>query len=68
MVDPMIDLDRRYGIWSARVWGLVLNLLANTLALYGLVGFLRDGTHLVPLVLGILVTLSCVLVLAMPSR
>ncbi len=64
----MIDLDRRYGLWSARVWGLVLNLLANTLALYGLVGFLRDGTHLVPLFLGILVTLACVLVLAMPSR
>ena len=45
MVDPMIDLDRRYGIWSGRVWGLVVNLLANALALYGLVGFLRDGTH-----------------------
>ncbi len=42
----MIDLDRRYGIWSGRVWGLILNLLANTLALYGLVGFIRDGTHL----------------------
>ena len=36
----MIDLDRRYGIWSGRVWGLIVNLLANALALYGLVGFL----------------------------
>ncbi len=64
----MIDLDRQYGIWSGRVWGLIVNLLANTLALYGLVGFLRDGTHLLPLVLGALVTIGCVLLLAKPSR
>ena len=64
----MIDLERRYGPWSLRVWGLIVNLLANALALYGLVGFMRDGTHLVPLVLGTSVTLACVLVLATPSR
>jgi len=64
----MIDLDRRYGTWSGRVWGLIVNLMANTLALYGLVGFLRDGTHLIPLVLGVMVTLTCVLLLAKPSR
>ena len=64
----MIDLDRRYGIWPLRVWGLIVNLMANALALYGLVGFVRDGTHLVPLVLGVVVTLVCVLVLATPSR
>jgi hypothetical protein len=68
MVDPMIDLDRRYGIWSGRVWGLIVNLLANALALYGLVGFLRDRTHVVPLVLGVLVTAACILLLAKPSR
>jgi hypothetical protein len=68
MVDPMMDLDRRYGIWTGRVWGLILNLIGNTLALYGLVGFLRDGTHLFPLVLGVLVTITCVLVLARPSQ
>ena len=38
------------------------------LALYGLVGFLRDGTHVVPLVLGLLVTAACILILANPSR
>ena len=68
MVDPMIDLDRRYGIWSGRVWGLIVNFMGNALALYGLVGFLRDGTHLVPLVSGVLVTTVCVLLLARPSR
>ena len=64
----MIDLDRRYGVWSGRVWGLIVNLLANTLALFGLVGFLRDGTHLIPLIVGVLVTLACVLLLAIPNR
>ena len=64
----MIDLDRRYGIWPGRVWGLIVNFLANALALYGLVGFLRDGTHVVPLISGVLVTTACVLLLARPSR
>ena len=68
MVDPMIDLDRRYGVWTGRVWGLIVNLMANALALYGLVGFLRDGTHLLPLIVGGLVTTACVLLLARPSR
>jgi hypothetical protein len=67
MVDPMIDIDRRYGPLSGRVWGLIANLAANALALYGLVGFLRDGTHLVSLTVGIAATVTCVLVLAKPS-
>jgi hypothetical protein len=68
MVDPMIDLERRYGFLTGRVWGLIVNLLANALALYGLVGYLRDGTHVAPLVLGVLVTAACILILAKPSR
>lgn len=64
----MIDIDRRVGPFSGRVWGLVLNLAANALALYGLVGFLRDGTHVVLLIVGAVCTLACVLVLAQPSR
>ena len=67
-LDPMIDLDRRYGIWSGRVWGLIVNLVANALALYGLVGFLRHGTHVVALVVGVLVTAGCILLLARPNR
>lgn len=64
----MTGLDRRYGIWSGRVWGLIVNLFANALALYGLAGFLQDGTHLLPLVLGLILTVACILVLAIPSR
>ena len=64
----MIDVDRRYGPFSGRVWGLIVNLAANALALYGLVGFLRDGTHVIHLAIGIVGTAVCVLVLAQPSR
>lgn len=68
MVGSMIDLDRRYGPFSGRVWGLIVNLGANALALYGLVGFLRDGSHLIPLAIGVAATVACVLTLARPSR
>jgi hypothetical protein len=64
----MIALDRRYGPWTLRVWGLIVNLAVNALALYGLVGFLRDGSHLVHLIVGSAATVACILVLAMPSR
>ena len=62
-----MDLDRRCGPFPGRVWGLILNLAANTVALYGLVGYLRDGTHLVLMVTGWVVTVGCVLVLARPN-
>jgi hypothetical protein len=68
MVDEMIDLDRRYGPWSGRVWGLIVNLAANALALYGLVGYLRDGTRVGHLVVGLIVTAICVAWLAKPSQ
>jgi hypothetical protein len=64
----MIDIDRRYGPWSARVWGLILNLAANALALYGLAGYLRNGTRLPHLVIGLVVTAACIFTLARPSK
>lgn len=64
----MIDLDRRYGPWSGRVWGLIVNLAANALALYGLVGYLRDGSGVSHLALGLIVTAICVAWLAKPSQ
>ena len=67
MVDPMIDIDRRYGPFTGRVWGLIVNLAANALALYGLVGVLRDGTRVAHLVAGAVCTLICVIILARPS-
>ncbi len=64
----MIDLDQRYGPWSGRVWGLIVNLAANALALYGLAGYLRDGSRLSHLVIGLAVTAGCILLLARPSQ
>lgn len=64
----MIDLDHRYGPWSARVWGLIVNLVANALALYGLAGYLRDGSRQLHLVVGLAVTVGCILLLARPSH
>lgn len=63
----MIQQDHRYGPFVGRVWGLIVNLLANALALYGLVGYLRDGDHLMHLTVGLGVTAACTLWLAKPS-
>ncbi len=63
----MIDLDRKRGIWSLRVWGLIVNLGANALALYGAAGLVRDGSRLPWLVIGCVMTLICILILAVPG-
>ena len=63
----MIDLEKRTGPWSLRVWGLIGNFIANAVALYGAAGVLRDGSRWPLLVVGLLVTLGCVLVLAVPT-
>lgn len=63
-----MDLDRRLGPWSLRIWGLIVNLCANALALYGAAGIVRDGSRLALLIAGCLITLACVLILALPSR
>jgi len=67
MVDKMIDLDRRLGLWPLRVWGLILNFVGNALAIYGAIGFIRDGSRLPLLVIGGGITVACLLLLAKPS-
>jgi len=63
----MIDLEKRIGPWSLRVWGLIANFVGNALALYGAAGVIRDGTRWPLLVIGLLVTALCLLVLAVPA-
>lgn len=60
-------LDRRYGPFSGRVWGLIVNFLANASALYGALGYLRDGSRFGYLSLGLIVTVGCILTLSVPS-
>lgn len=64
----MIDLDRTYGPFSGRVWGLILNFASNAVALYGVARYLRDGTHLGVLVLGLAATAVLILMLSRPGR
>lgn len=61
-------LERRLGPWPVRVWGLILNFIGNTLAVYGAVGFIQDGSSLPILIIGVCLTVLCLLVLAMPNR
>lgn len=63
----MIDLDAKFGFLGWRVVGLVVNLLANGLALYGAVRLIRDGTHGSLLAAGLALSLLCVALLARPD-
>ena len=63
----MIELERRFGPWTARVWGLVLNFFGNALAIYGAIGVIRNGSRLPLLLIGGCITLLCILVLSKPS-
>ena len=63
----MIDLEQRYGPWSGRIWGLILNFVSNGVALYGVAGVLDNGSRWPVLIAGVVMTAICVLVLANPS-
>ena len=63
----MMKLDTKIGPWPVRVWGLVLNFIGNAAAIYGAIGFIRNGSRLPLLILGIVITLTCILVLAKPA-
>lgn len=64
----MIPLDRAYGPFSGRVWGLIVNFASNAVALYGVARYLRDGTHLTLLVAGLALTAIAILALSRPDR
>ncbi len=64
----MIDLERKLGPMRLRAWGLVINFAANVTALYGLSLVLggRDGWTW--LVTGIIGTVLCIAILALPDQ
>jgi hypothetical protein len=64
----MMNLDKKFGPLPLRVWGLVLNFFGNAVAIYGALGFIRDGSRLPLLIFGVVITLTCILVLAKPSE
>lgn len=61
-------LQRRIGPFSGRVWGLVLNLVANAVTLWGVSLLLRTGSGWVWIVIGGAATVLCMTVLALPDR
>ena len=67
MVDTMIDLEHKYGPFSARVWGLILNLIGNALMLYGAIGVFHNRSRLPIFIVGLVITVFCIVVLAKPS-
>jgi hypothetical protein len=63
----VIDLEQRAGPFSWRAWGLIVNFVGNTVALYGAAGVLRDGSGWAALAAGLVITVLCLLVLAIPT-
>jgi hypothetical protein len=61
-------LDRPLGPMRVRAWGLLANMLANGVALYGLQSVLRDGSGQGILALGVVASVGLIAVLAVPSR
>ena len=61
-------LERRIGPWSGRVWGLIVNLAANGLLLWGVSSLLRTGSGWAWIVIGGVGTVVCVAALALPVR
>lgn len=51
-----------------RVWGLAVNFVANLAALWGISSVIRTGEGWVWAVGGGVVTLACVLLLALPDK
>lgn len=63
-----MNLEHRLGPASLRLWGLILNFLANALLLYGAVGLFNDGSRGLALGVGLVVTLACIVVLSAPRH
>ena len=60
-------LARRFGPFSGRVWGLVLNLAANAVTLWGVSSLIRAGSGWGWIVVGGAGTAICVALLARPD-
>jgi len=60
-------LDKKFGPFRLRAWGLILNFIGNALALYGAVGYLQNKSRLGIFIIGILLTILFIFFLAFPS-
>ena len=60
-------LERRIGPWSGRVWGLIVNLAGNAMALWGVASVMRTGSGWAWIVIGGVATVICISALALPA-
>ncbi|MEL7029995.1 MAG: hypothetical protein AAGL49_12500 [Pseudomonadota bacterium] len=60
-------LEKRIGPLRVRAYGLVVNFIANVCALYGLSGYLTNGSGLGFLIAGGLGTIAMIWILSKPA-
>ncbi|KPM32054.1 Hypothetical protein I595_1703 [Croceitalea dokdonensis DOKDO 023] len=63
-----MDLDKKYGLATLRVWGLILNFMMNFLTLFGAANYLRGDTDATVMIVGIIGTIICITVLSKPQN
>ena len=61
-------LDKKYGPFSGRCWGMFVNFFANALAIHGAMKHMLNGGSPVEMYVGIAVTVAVCLVIAVPSK
>ena len=64
----MINLETKVGPMRLRAWALILNMIANAIALYGLSRVLVEQGGWALLTTGCLLTLLCIAICARPTE
>lgn len=61
-------LNKKYGPFSGRVYGLIFNLIANGVAIHGAINHIIKGQPSTEMHAGIIATVVLCLILAIPSK
>lgn len=61
-------LDKKYGPFTGRGWGLFVNFFANALAIHGAMKYMLSGGNPGEMYLGLATTLLVCLIIAVPSK
>ena len=64
----MVNLETKVGPMRLRAWALILNMIANAIALYGLSRVLVEQGGWALLTTGSLLTLLCIAICARPAE
>ena len=61
-------LDKKYGPFTGRLWGLFLNFFANAIALRGAIKYMLHNESPVEMYFGIIITVVVCMIVAVPVR